>query len=77
MKIVCNTRKKELMTYPAHRTTQFQNAIFYSSSKIINTINNKYIISFIIEKDIKCIIKLLQEDPLYNFEECFKIKVYR
>lgn len=40
--------KKGLMAYPTHRTKLFQNS-FTHSSKILNTLQNKYSIKITIE----------------------------
>lgn len=52
--------KKGLMTNPAHKTKLFQNFIFYLSSKIVNTINEKkYNLKITMEKGIALIYTLL------------------
>lgn len=47
--------KKELVTYTARRSKLFEKSIFYSSSKIINTLKKMYNIKTIIEEDMKFI----------------------
>lgn len=57
--------------YPERKKKLFQNPIFYSSRKIVNTLKKKYYLKSLIEKCIQLVNTFLLYDPLYNLEAFF------
>lgn len=51
LNIYCNIRKKELMIHHMHRKKLFQNSIFHSSSKTVNTQRKNFDRKITFEKD--------------------------